>query len=329
MEFKGWSLTAVLLLTGMASAQVFTLKDLGRNIQVTGVNNYGQVSGQDTDAAGHTHALIWNKIHGRNYLAKLPGDVSIGGVAPIASGTTGINNHGDVVGFSIDGGSAGLVGERAVLWPSSGGVLEIDGGAGYPSQTSSAFAINDNRQVTGITGDVCFCHAFFWSVTTGAIWVSSARYSSGTGIDAQGTVVGWGISDGSNSMMIWSQAAGARYFPNLAGTAISNGYIIGRDSVGSIIWNQKWGPIYLGSLPGQTDSTPTSLNKLHQVVGYSGDHAFFWTYSSKMMDLNKLIKARGWVLNTAVSISDNTQIVGMGKLNGVVHGYLLTVVPKK
>ena len=49
----------------------------------------------------------------------------------------------------------------------------------------------------------------------------------------------------------------------------------------------------------------------------------------RTLDLNDLIHTPGWVLNFATSINDSAQIVGYGTLNGVAHGFLLSVVPQK
>jgi hypothetical protein len=44
-------------------------------------------------------------------------------------------------------------------------------------------------------------------------------------------------------------------------------------------------------------------------------------------DLNELIPAQsGWVLNDAVDINEQGQVVGNGKLNGVDRAFLLTPV---
>ena len=45
----------------------------------------------------------------------------------------------------------------------------------------------------------------------------------------------------------------------------------------------------------------------------------------KMKDLNSMIPAGlGWALTEANGINASGQIVGMGTINGVEHGYLLT-----
>jgi hypothetical protein len=48
-----------------------------------------------------------------------------------------------------------------------------------------------------------------------------------------------------------------------------------------------------------------------------------------MINLNDLIQAPGWVLNFATGLNDCAQIVGYGTLNGDLHGFLLTVIPRR
>jgi probable HAF family extracellular repeat protein len=89
--------------------------------------------------------------------------------------------------------------------------------------------------------------------------------------------------------------------------------------------------IGLGSLGG-TLAWPTAINNARQVVGVSLDpagqaRAFLWQ-DGIMRDLNELIDpASGWVLVTAMAISDGGHIVGQGRLNGVTRGYLLRPGP--
>lgn len=70
----------------------------------------------------------------------------------------------------------------------------------------------------------------------------------------------------------------------------------------------------LGTLPGSTSSTATAINDSGQVVGYSGNHAFFWD-NGVMTDLGTL---PGDTSSTATAINNSGQVVGSsGK-----HGFL-------
>jgi hypothetical protein len=84
---------------------------------------------------------------------------------------------------------------------------------------------------------------------------------------------------------------------------------------------------------GQGQLAAYALNDSDWIVGSFGgrndaanQRAFL--YIDKVIDLNTLIPANcGWLLQQATSINKSGQIVGYGKLNGVLHGFLLTPQP--
>ena len=93
-----------------------------------------------------------------------------------------------------------------------------------------------------------------------------------------------------------------------------------------------------GSEPGLTSSA-YDINDLNQVVGHSwlvtantslNDptkyHAFLWE-KGQMTDLNDLPDLplpEGWILTRAKGINEHGDIVGVGLLNGIEHGFLLS-----
>lgn len=93
----------------------------------------------------------------------------------------------------------------------------------------------------------------------------------------------------------------------------------------------------LGQLPGPEQAIfPAALNDAGMVVGTSVvtalvsprvPHAFVWQNGS-MVDLNRLIDGDrdGWVLNKAVDINNQNQIVGQATRHGVPRAFIATPV---
>jgi len=66
------------------------------------------------------------------------------------------------------------------------------------------------------------------------------------------------------------------------------------------------------------------VSQLTSVYDPTQYHAFLWE-NGAMTDLNTLLPAgTGWILTAATAINDNGDIVGIGLLDGQVHGFLLT-----
>lgn len=88
--------------------------------------------------------------------------------------------------------------------------------------------------------------------------------------------------------------------------------------------------IPLGSLGG-LKSWGLGMNDSGDVVGTSrteadDTHAFLWTSSTGMIDLNDLIDpTSGWILARAWDVNNNGQIVGDGFLNGEPRAFRLTL----
>jgi hypothetical protein len=98
-------LAAVLLLTGFASAQIFSVTDLGPSVIPAEVNDRGQVAAMRSGVPGGS---LWSEETGFADLTPLAG-------FPL-SFTRGINNRGDVVGYSEDEETFSF---HATLWLSA------------------------------------------------------------------------------------------------------------------------------------------------------------------------------------------------------------------
>jgi probable HAF family extracellular repeat protein/ELWxxDGT repeat protein len=157
------------------------LKDLGKNLVATALNDAGQVVGYENLPTGGTQAFLWEG-----------GQITLlnnadGGTLQQA---TGINNHGQVVGFTlaIDHQTFTPV-EHAYLWQNG---HSIDLGALMPGGNSHATAINDAGQVAGFADVIqptgqAGTHAFLWTD------------SNHNGISDPGEMVDLGTLGGFNS----------------------------------------------------------------------------------------------------------------------------------
>jgi probable HAF family extracellular repeat protein len=170
--------------------------------------------------------------------------------------------------------------------------------------------------------------------------------SAATAINRFGQVVGSSDDNGSFYAFIWSRTAGMKNLGKLPGydssvaSAINDlGQVAGESDCLScsleehaVLWGKTKGSMLdLGVLPGGSVSAAEGINNAGQVVGvsdFSGRlHAFVWSPSTGMLDLNSLIPANsGWVLIGATAINDQGQIVGEGTLNGqqTPEAFLLT-----
>jgi probable HAF family extracellular repeat protein len=250
----------------------------------------------------------------------------------------GINRQGLAVGASDA--------DSAVLW-TNGEPFNL--GTLPGATVSSATAINASGQVVGFSSSPAPEEAFLWSKATGMQglgFLSGGGFSDAFAINRFGQVAGFSGAKGDNAFyaFIWSKTTGMTNLGKLPGYAFSAaraindlGQVAGdSDCVGqcghATLWSKTKGSmIDLGILPGALSSGATALNNVGQVVGwayYSATnqyHAFVWSPSTGMLDLNNLIPANsGWVLQFAEAINDQGQIVGEGTLNGQTEAFLLT-----
>jgi probable HAF family extracellular repeat protein len=154
--------------------------------------------------------------------------------------------------------------------------------------------------VTGASATTDFLtHAFLWDPVTGMrdLGTLGGPNSSGSGVNDNGQVTGWGIVGTVTYAFLWDPVTGMRDLGTLGGIL----------------------------------SFSSGINASGQVTGFSETadglgHAFLWDGMS-MFDLNDLIDpGLGWTLIDGRGINDTGQITGAGVIGGQGHAFLLTPV---
>jgi probable HAF family extracellular repeat protein len=318
----------VFSVAAFAAAQSYTVTDLGGG-QAFAINSLGDVVERDN----YNSSFIWSPGGSLLTLAPL--------TAGMATNPYGINSQGLAVGLSATG-----QGYSAVLW--------TNGEAQYlgmlpGGRACSGTGINASEEVSGYCYIPTGAEAFLWTKATGMQGIGflpGAAFSFAQAINRFGQVAGY--SGASNNLdkdyaFIWSKTTGMKNLGKLPGYDGSAAYGINDlgQAVGAslckpfscpahaTLWSKTKGSMLdLGVPPGANSSFAFSINNVGQVVGVSSDigHAFVWSPSTGMLDLNTLIPANsGWVLILATAINDQGQIVGYGMHNCcVTEAFLLT-----
>ena len=215
--------------------------------------------------------------------------------------TTGINDAGQVVGYSETAGDAAL---HASIW--NGGVPTDLGTLGETN--SRAYGINNSGQVVGSSCNSCTVaiQAALWNGTTPT--ALSGVNSIATGINDSGQAVGGVGSSG----VIWNGATPTVLTSGIGGSAIAInnvGQIVGISNFQATIWNGTT-PTSLGGLGGYL-SIATAINNAGQVVGSgytpfnAANHAILWNGTTPT-DLGTL----GGNSSLATGINNAGEIVG-------------------
>jgi probable HAF family extracellular repeat protein len=283
------TLTHAFLYSGGSMVDLGTLGGGISNAYAIGKN--GHVVGSSYNSAGYVHAFLWNNGRMQD-LGTLTGHPE--------SYAFGVNDSGHAVGFS----GTMFVDERAFL--RAGGAMQDLGTLGGPM--SRALAINNSGHVVGYSQNANFLYRAF-------------LYSNGAMRDL-GVI-------------------GSAPFGSSQAVAINDkGQIAGHSTVGpdlltfhACVWSN--GSVTdLGSLTGFPYSYAKSINDAGHVVGFvapvdetiAGDAKRAFVYrNGRMLNLNDAIPLKSpWTLLQANSINDNGQIVGVGKVNNKLRGFLLT-----
>ncbi|MBI4845938.1 MAG: PEP-CTERM sorting domain-containing protein [Candidatus Omnitrophica bacterium] len=256
---------------------------------------------------------------------------------------TGINNSGQVVGYSATRLDSYFSYNHAFLWE-NGIMKDLGTLADYESW---AKGINNSGQVTGMSSmDIRGpLYAFSWeNGTMRGLGTLGGNSSFGTGINDSGQVVGYSnIGNGyihaflqKNYTMIELSTLSNNNDTHSEAWGINNsGQIVGfsraaNNELHACLWEENRTIRDLGTLGDNNDSQAYGINDSGQVVGVSDGHAFLWE-NGEMKDLNGLLPVgSAWSLHQANKINGLGQIVGSGVINGQTHAFLMTpnVVPE-
>jgi probable HAF family extracellular repeat protein len=300
---------AVAVLVGnpiQAGTVSYEITDLGFRVQLGGspvINNARQIAGNRV-FEGQTQGLLWENgtitnlgilpdEHGAPTAINDRGQIALSGAWIWDGGTMtdlgalpgqtfavafGINNNGQVVGYSYGGG----LDDQGFLWDNGTmiGLGNLGGG------DSVARAINNSGRIVGYSRTA-------QGNTQPFLWQNSVM----TPLEI------FQLGD-------WAGAAAVDI--NDAGLVVGSGDTAA-NHLHALLW-ENGSVIDLGTLPGDTLSSASAINNLGQIVGASqragSARATLWE-DGGIHDLNDLVMG-DWSLIQATDINDLGEIVGIG-----------------
>lgn len=285
-----------LLSATLCSAQVYSITDLGRFVEPTSINTWGQVVGTYKGPVfPNDRAVIWTRTDGLRSLGLLPNGTFSRGTA--------INDFGVVAGTADGFGTVRT------------GSVETDVNCDNLTQP---FVWNKRDGMTGL-GTVPFAYGAYADSWCRAPYFGVANNNSGQ-------VVGYNGIPGSSYQQgfLWSTATGMEFvigdWPGSYANDISNtGQVVGQQGefgIDRVAVSWKDGLITHLEVFNTERAAPSSangVNDLGQIVGFSSlpasfaIHAVFWTRSLQILDLGTL---PGDTLSVATKINFFGQVIG-------------------
>jgi probable HAF family extracellular repeat protein len=324
--------------TNTLSYSFLELKTLGgAGSDALAINAGGRIVGwADTgqvDDAGYRleHAVLWTPPD--------PAPRDLGTLGGLTSEAYGINRWGVVVGGSETDPMARYH-WHGFRWHSEAGMHDIGGRAvnDSPFDFTNAEAINDSGRIVGqgelSAGEV----AAYWERGGSRLFRPTFPVSDAPAINNAGMAVGSLAEDGCPYGVVWAGPGGDSRSLTGPGDRPSGAWAI--NDLGQVLgWSNNrdvfvWQTGRFHSLP-QPDcdcASPLALNNRGLVVGCVGEaddgsdeRAIAW-HQNRIIDLNDVTAgAAGWVLQSANSVNDGGEIVGIAlhAADGQHHAFVL------
>lgn len=286
------------------------------------VNSRRQIVGLVKGMDGANHACYWSFVSSvgapNSAASSMRALGTLGGKVSVARG---LNESGRVVGdASLPDGSI-----HACLW--QGNAVPRDLGTLGQGDFSTAHGINKTGQVVGAANIVPNGknHAFLFRdiISKGVSAGASSKNSASkvrTPQSYRGVMQDLGLLPGGSS----SNARAINDRGQIVGWAGDS-----EDETHACLWEN--GKIRdLGTF-GSDPYAAWSINNFGQIVGTASTthqrmHACLWE-NGRSIDLNDLIPVgSGWLLQSAYTINERGQIVGIGQFEGAKHIFLLTPI---
>ena len=325
---------STLFLSHMASANLYSVTRIASGqgfANAYGLSPTGVVVGRN----GGLDPFTWSTTEGYQIHSRFPNSS--------VSQFYGMNSHGVATG-------GGQLTSRSVgfTWTQQGGYRAL--GALGGSQATFGYDINESGQVVGAASDSSNrIRATLWSsqnVASGYAGVPGWTLSYALRMNDSGDATGF--SDGTDhgdQAVLWRPGQAARLLGALPGHSSSLGNDINssRVVVGSsfggralrgFYWTEATGMAEVSPLFGTSEAFLVGVNDAGLAVGESGTGANKRTllYSPTMggVDLNGLLddSGDGWILESAVAINNQGDILGYGQYDGRREAFFARVVPE-
>jgi probable HAF family extracellular repeat protein len=338
-------LSSTLLLLANTSTVAYELIDLGAHVAPRAINNTGVIVGSTNTDQYPPTAFRWSAASGYEIIdgtsanavnedgivtgSTMTGAFILDGINYLAWNdfdASGINHLGAVAGYKVGVNPvepASLPYHPAIYDDGQWSVFDI--AETYPRGTeedvyADRFILNGINDV-GYSVGYKYRYGLFGSI---AILIDpEVQIKDKSDIVYLSIPEGGKATDINNSnMIVGTTGSNTRTTPAIYRNAYMLDYNTGDLAI-------------LPLLEGGLRSSANDINEYNQVVGSSetlagsvmAEHAFLWNQADGVtVDLNDWAKT-GWVLTSATAINDNGDIVGTGTLNGVEHGFLLTLLP--